>query len=225
MSRNGQKLHPHLQPPPPSSISRLRRAGLDASVSNLDELLTVSAHFFGLFFLLLSGVGSLWLDNNLNVSAHSAGKPVLIVNGMHRGTAATLVALDEKSFSVTVKLEEASTLLVVQNTTLRKYVSGRHFRWSAFVAMVMPFVEVVIKLHLECKLRFSCATFRLPNKHWTNFLVHIEANCVLFVFRCESCLWTCHFVTGWLGFRRSLALHSALPFFCAIHSHSVPPPF
>ena len=68
-------------------------------------------------------MGSLWLDNNLNVSAHSAGKPVLIVNGMHRGTAATLVALDEKSFSVTVKLEEASTLLVVQNTTLRKYVS------------------------------------------------------------------------------------------------------
>ena len=33
---------------------------LDTSVSNLDELLTVSAHFFGTYFLALSGVGSLW---------------------------------------------------------------------------------------------------------------------------------------------------------------------
>ena len=46
-------LAPHA--PTPSSMSRLWRAGLDTSVSNLDFLSTISAHLF----FLLSGVGSL----------------------------------------------------------------------------------------------------------------------------------------------------------------------
>ena len=36
------------------------------------------------------------------------GKTVLIVNGIHRGIAASLVSLDEKSFSVTVDLKDVS---------------------------------------------------------------------------------------------------------------------
>ena len=40
-------------PLPNSSISHLRRAGLDTSTSNLDELLTVSAHFFGFLFSII----------------------------------------------------------------------------------------------------------------------------------------------------------------------------
>ena len=36
------------------------------------------------------------------------GKTVLIVNGIHRGSAASLASLDEKSFSVTVDLKDVS---------------------------------------------------------------------------------------------------------------------
>jgi len=36
------------------------------------------------------------------------GKTVLIVNGIHRGSTAALVSLDEKSFSVTVDLKDVS---------------------------------------------------------------------------------------------------------------------
>ena len=36
------------------------------------------------------------------------GKTVLIVNGIHRGSTASLVSLDEKSFSVTVNLKDVS---------------------------------------------------------------------------------------------------------------------
>ena len=48
----------NLHVPTPSPIWRLRRAGMDTSKSNLDELLTVTANFFG-SFLPLSGVGFL----------------------------------------------------------------------------------------------------------------------------------------------------------------------
>ena len=36
------------------------------------------------------------------------GKTVLIVNGIHRGSAASLLSLDEKSISVTVDLNDVS---------------------------------------------------------------------------------------------------------------------
>ena len=36
------------------------------------------------------------------------GKTVLIVNGVHRGVTASLVSLDEKTFSVTVELKDVS---------------------------------------------------------------------------------------------------------------------
>ena len=60
----------HHAPPPRSSISRLRRAGLDTITFNFDELLTVSAHFFGIFFPL-SGVGTLWPHHGRHATASS----------------------------------------------------------------------------------------------------------------------------------------------------------
>lgn len=42
-----------------------------------------------------------------------SGKTVLIVNGIHRGSKASLVSLDEKSFSVTVDLKDVSQICLL----------------------------------------------------------------------------------------------------------------
>ena len=42
-----------------------------------------------------------------------SGKTVLIVNGVHRGSKASLVSLDEKSFSVTLDLKDVSQICVL----------------------------------------------------------------------------------------------------------------
>ena len=43
----------------------------------------------------------------------STGKAVLIVNGIHRGAKASLVSLDEKTFSVTLELKDVSGNILV----------------------------------------------------------------------------------------------------------------
>lgn len=45
-------------------------------------------------------------QEHLETVIPALGKTVLIVNGIHRGIAASLVSLDEKSFSVTVDLKD-----------------------------------------------------------------------------------------------------------------------
>ena len=42
-----------------------------------------------------------------------SGKTVLIVNGIHRGSKASLVSLEEKSFSVTVDLKDVSQICLL----------------------------------------------------------------------------------------------------------------
>ena len=71
-------------------------------------------------------------------------------------------------------------------------------------------VKVEMDCYVECKLRFSCAQFRLWQMHWTNLLVCIEAE-----FLCQVLTFEALIKQGWesllqhaikrnLGFSNSL---------------------
>ena len=76
-----------------------------------------------------------------------------------------------------------------------------HFRWSAFV-------EVEMNFHLEWKLRFSFAQFRLRQVHWTGMSVSIEAKyCVC---------WLRLVVTNWRRAEKT-GLNSS---FCSVTADS-----
>lgn len=62
---------------------------------------------YGAVVKLLDSGKKLKLDQkHLETVIPAIGKPVVIVNGAYRGELATLLSLDEKSFSVTVEIEK-----------------------------------------------------------------------------------------------------------------------